>query len=122
MRRTGEFAAVRAHGVTQSGRLLLLAVLENDGEPGPRFGFTVTKKLGNAVVRNKVRRRLAAIAAEFAPAMQKAALIITIPRYPAVKAEFAALRAEWQKLARRAGLLPPAGSIAATAAPAPVSP
>jgi ribonuclease P protein component len=25
---------------------------------GPRFGFTVTKKLGGAVVRNRIRRRL----------------------------------------------------------------
>jgi ribonuclease P protein component len=25
---------------------------------GPRFGFTVTKKTGNAVVRNRIRRRL----------------------------------------------------------------
>jgi ribonuclease P protein component len=27
---------------------------------GPRFGFTVTKALGNAVVRNRIRRRLKA--------------------------------------------------------------
>lgn len=26
--------------------------------PGARFGFTVTKKIGNAVVRNRIRRRL----------------------------------------------------------------
>jgi ribonuclease P protein component len=26
--------------------------------PGPRIGFTVTKKLGGAVVRNRIRRRL----------------------------------------------------------------
>ena len=25
---------------------------------GPRFGFTVTKKIGNAVTRNRIRRRL----------------------------------------------------------------
>jgi len=25
---------------------------------GPRFGFTVTRKLGSAVVRNRIRRRL----------------------------------------------------------------
>lgn len=25
---------------------------------GPRFGFTVTKKMGNAVIRNRIRRRL----------------------------------------------------------------
>lgn len=29
----------------------------NQGRP-PRFGFTVTKKIGNAVVRNRIRRRL----------------------------------------------------------------
>ena len=28
------------------------------GVPDPRFGFTVTKQLGNAVVRNRIRRRL----------------------------------------------------------------
>lgn len=27
-------------------------------DEAPRFGFTVTKKLGNAVVRNRIRRRL----------------------------------------------------------------
>lgn len=116
VRRTGEFATVRAKGTTQSGRLLLLGVMDAEGEPRARFGFTVTKKLGNAVVRNKIRRRLASIAAEFAPAMQKAALVISIPRYPAVKAEFAALRAEWVKLARRAGLLE---NRSAPASPAP---
>lgn len=26
--------------------------------PGPRFGFTITKKIGNAVTRNRIRRRL----------------------------------------------------------------
>jgi ribonuclease P protein component len=38
-------------------------VLGNQGEAGgasrpPRFGFTVTKKIGKAVVRNRIRRRL----------------------------------------------------------------
>ena len=33
------------------------------GDDGPvRFGFTVTKKVGNAVVRNRTRRRLRAAA------------------------------------------------------------
>jgi ribonuclease P protein component len=35
------------------------------GGAGPRFGFTITKKIGNAVARNRIRRRLkAAFAAE----------------------------------------------------------
>ena len=30
--------------------------------PGPRVGFTVSKKVGNAVARNRVKRRLRAVA------------------------------------------------------------
>ena len=36
----------------------LLQALERSAEGPPRFGFTVTRKIGNAVVRNRVRRRL----------------------------------------------------------------
>ncbi len=35
----------------------------------PLFGFTVTKKLGNAVVRNKIRRRLKSAVANVAPTL-----------------------------------------------------
>ncbi len=38
---------------------------------GPRFGFTVTKKLGGAVVRNRIRRRLKAAIAQLAIAEAK---------------------------------------------------
>lgn len=36
---------------------------QDDLVAGPRFGFTVTKKLGGAVVRNRIRRRLKAVVA-----------------------------------------------------------
>ncbi|WP_333795170.1 ribonuclease P protein component [Hyphomicrobium sp.] len=39
---------------------------------GPRFGYTVTKKLGGAVVRNRIRRRLKAAVALVAPAHARA--------------------------------------------------
>ena len=40
--------------------------------PGPRFGFTVTKKLGGAVVRNRIRRRLKAAVGLLAPTLARA--------------------------------------------------
>ncbi len=40
---------------------------KTDISAGPRFGFTVTKKLGNAVTRNRIRRRLKAALSELAP-------------------------------------------------------
>lgn len=38
-----------------------------DGKPTIRVGFTCSKKVGNAVVRNRAKRRLRAIAREFLP-------------------------------------------------------
>ena len=41
------------------------------GEQYVRVGFTVTKKLGNAVIRNRIRRRLRAAADRVMPARAK---------------------------------------------------
>ncbi|WP_210049711.1 ribonuclease P protein component [Neorhizobium petrolearium] len=53
-----QFLAVR-EGESRRGRTFLLEVLDRHvpDEP-PRVGFTVTKKQGNAVERNRMRRRL----------------------------------------------------------------
>jgi ribonuclease P protein component len=57
LKKRAEFLAVR-RGEKRRGPLFLMEVLDRgDGGP-PRLGFTVTKKVGNAVVRNRVRRRL----------------------------------------------------------------
>lgn len=44
-----------------SSTMILQAVAQDEFE-GSRLGFTVTKKLGNAVIRNRIRRRLRAVA------------------------------------------------------------
>ena len=58
LKRRAEFLHVAAKGrkVAVHG-LVLQALARNDGAPA-RLGFTVTKKVGNAVVRNRTRRRL----------------------------------------------------------------
>jgi ribonuclease P protein component len=55
--RRSEFVAVRS-GEKRRGRLFLLEVLDRGDDGPPRVGFTVTKKAGNAVKRNRIRRRL----------------------------------------------------------------
>jgi ribonuclease P protein component len=57
LKKRPEFLAVR-RGEKRRGRLFLLEALDRaDGEP-PRYGLTVTKKVGNAATRNRIRRRL----------------------------------------------------------------
>jgi ribonuclease P protein component len=41
----------------------------DDGDPAMRVGFTVTKKVGGAVIRNRLKRRLRALAREHLPSL-----------------------------------------------------
>jgi len=58
LKRRAQFLSVASRGrkSAQPG-LVLQAMARGDDQPA-RFGFTVTKKVGNAVVRNRTRRRL----------------------------------------------------------------
>jgi ribonuclease P protein component len=58
LKRRAEFLHVAAKGrKAPMPGLVLQALARNDAAP-VRLGFTVTKKVGNAVVRNRTRRRL----------------------------------------------------------------
>jgi ribonuclease P protein component len=56
---------------------------------GPRFGFTITKKIGNAVTRNRIRRRLkAAFAAEIKAKTLGACDYVVVARQAALDRPF----------------------------------
>lgn len=105
IRRTAEFSAVRSKGRSWKGRYLTIGLLPLETGP-PRAGFAVTRKVGNAVTRNLVRRRLQAIVAQAIPSIPRPCLVVTIPRPSAATIPFAQLAADWQQTARRAGLIP----------------
>jgi ribonuclease P protein component len=117
IKRTRDFSAVREAGKSNASRCLILAVRPRPEFSTPHAGFTTTKRIGNAVTRNKVRRRLRMIVREFFPQLTGTQDLITIAKYPAVKASFAELREEWQRLARKAGLFLPGTPCPVSAPP-----
>ena len=57
--RSRDFDAVYRHGRSVSTRFLTLYWFERDEAVGaPRLGFAVPKAVGNAVVRNRIKRQL----------------------------------------------------------------
>ena len=72
-----------------------------------RVGVTVGKKLGHAVVRNRVRRRLREVyrlnEAKFAPGWD----IVVVARSRCIKADFRKLTQAYLSLAEKAGILLP---------------
>ena len=74
---------------------VLLVRDRQDGDPAMRVGFTVTKKIGGAVVRNRMKRRFRALARELLPvAGQPGADHVMIGRSRGIERDFALLRAD----------------------------
>ena len=74
---------------------VLLVRDRKDSDPAMRVGFTVTKKIGGAVVRNRMKRRFRALAREIVPEQGFAgADHVMIGRANGVERDFGLLRAE----------------------------
>ena len=69
---------------------------------GPRFGFTVTKKLGGAVIRNRIRRRLKAVVGLVAPALARSNHdYVLVARLAALDRTFADLKKDLERALQR---------------------
>jgi len=94
VKRRDFLAANSAKRATTSGFILQVRA-RNDDVPGKRVGFTVTKKVGNAVTRNRMKRRLRALARDvIAERGVAGADHILIGRAGQVERDYAKLRAD----------------------------
>jgi ribonuclease P protein component len=74
---------------------VLLVRPREDGDPRIRVGITVTKKIGGAVVRNRMKRRFRSLARELLPEQGLAgADHVLIGRQGGIERDFALLRSE----------------------------
>ncbi len=100
LRKRAQYLAVQK-GEKRRGKFFLLEVLERgDMRPG-RFGLTVTKKTGDAVTRNRIRRRLReAMRVHAADDMAAGSDYVIVGRREALDAPFAELKAELSRRLR----------------------
>ena len=111
---SGDFRSVREKGSSVTGKWLVLGVLRSQPTAtggaiksslrGPKLGIITSKRVGGAVVRNRVRRQLRHIQQSFYPSLSRSVWCVTVARYSASRATFTQLRAEWERLALKAGI------------------
>lgn len=100
LRRSGEFKKVREQGRQAQGRFLRVGVLD-EADGSKSVGIVTSRRVGGAVTRNKIRRRLREILRECLPQISAGLRVVVVAKPAAAEAEFPALRAEWLLLAGR---------------------
>jgi len=103
LRLNADFQRVRQEGQSWANRLMVLCALPNDLEHS-RFGFAASKRIGKAVVRNRVRRRM-----REAVRLRRASIadgwdMVFIARPPIARATYAEIAQAIEELLRRAHL------------------
>ena len=93
LNKRSDFLAANSGKRAAFGGLVLLVRDRQDANPQMRVGYTVTKKIGNAVVRNRVKRRFRELAREMLPARGRDGVdYVLIGRNSAVDRDFGKLR------------------------------
>ena len=95
--RRGEFDAVYRAGKRRTSAHFTVFFRANS-LPHSRFGFSIKKALGSAVVRNRIRRRLREIVRGQRGEIPAGWDIVVHPKSSVARAEFSALTAEFLRL------------------------
>ncbi len=95
-------AANKARRVVMPG-FILLVNQRDDGDAKIRAGYTVTKKIGGAVVRNRMKRRLRALARAHLPSGGTVgADHVLIGREGGIARDFATMGADFERALEKA--------------------
>jgi ribonuclease P protein component len=86
---------------------LRVALLGLENSAPTKAGIITSKRVGGAVIRNKIRRRLRELIRLTRPDFPAGSLIVAIAKPASATASFEELRGEWLLLARRLSILPP---------------
>ena len=97
LRAREDFARISAKGRSRSDRLMVARFVPN-GRDHDRFGISTGRRLGGAVQRNRVRRRLREILRRSANDSGRGWDILIVARPSAVDASYDELRASLERL------------------------
>lgn len=125
IRRQADFAAVRNEGRRQHGAAFIFSVRRRPADPRfdlPRFAVVASRRVGGAVTRNLLRRRLRTIFRENQTLFPSDVDIIVTLQPRAAEATFADLERYFRAAAHRAGFSPTSPPAATGETPSAAAP
>ena len=103
LKRHKEFRYTYARGRAQSAPLFTLVYAKSRSET-VRVGFSVSKRVGNAVQRNRAKRRMRAALTPLLPHLSGGLNVIFVAKPDVQDAPFSELQKQTEALIKRAGL------------------
>jgi ribonuclease P protein component len=105
LKRRAEFLRAAARGRKAAMPGVVLQAVQREDQGPARIGFTVTKKIGNAVIRNRTRRRLKEAARLVLAASAVSGVdLVLIGREATRTRDFAELQADMRRALAKAGV------------------
>jgi ribonuclease P protein component len=104
LNRASEFAKIKAEGHTSHGKFLLLGSFQTGESQPAKIGLITSRRIGCAVERNRVRRRLRELTRKSRPEIKPGLQLVVIARRSAVAASFIQLEEDWLRASQRAGI------------------
>lgn len=100
MKKSWEFQNVYRKGIKKAGKRLILYVWKHEGDK-ERFGITVTKKVGQAVIRNKIKRKLREIIRNNREIWYGGRSVVVVAKKEVVQSSFHEIETEFLKIFRK---------------------
>jgi len=107
--RANDFRQAHKQGRSVANALLVLRYHPNQLDHS-RFGFSISRRVGKAVVRNRVRRRMREAVRETLDLVAVGWDVVVIARQGCAEADYDAIASATVHLLHRSGLLAPAGT------------
>jgi ribonuclease P protein component len=109
IKKNEEFQAVFQKGKSSANRQFVLYCLEKPGQPDFRIGLSVSKKIGNAVTRNRIKRMIRQVFTELKEFIDSEKDFVIIARKPCADMTYEELKSSMLHVMRRSGMRLPGG-------------
>ncbi|CAM3806781.1 ribonuclease P protein component [Alkalicoccus chagannorensis] len=106
LRKNEEFQQVFQHGSSAANRQFVVYQRPKPGQDHIRIGLSVSKKLGNAVQRNRIKRLMKEVLRELAPRLKQECDIVIIARKPVTAMELGEMERSLKHVCKVAKLHP----------------
>lgn len=105
IKKNEEFQEVFQRGTSMANRQFVIYILDRPEQPYFRIGLSVSKKLGKAVVRNRVKRYIRQCFLEMKEEIMPGKDYVVIARLPVAEMDFFEVKKSLIHVLRKAGVL-----------------